>query len=246
MANQVLPTDRYRNALLRRLPADVVARLDLQRLQLRFDETLYEPNKPIDYAYFPESGVLSIAAVMANGSSIETGTVGREGMLGSALLLYVDSTPYRCHVQVAGDGYRMSAHRLRSVASESEPLREAILRYEALLRIQTMQGIACNGLHAIEQRCCRWLLMTHDRVDSDDLHLTHQFLAVMLGVRRASVSEVLKPLQALAIVRSHRGTLTILDRPALEKRACECYWIITERERLQLSPDERIGLIWAE
>jgi CRP-like cAMP-binding protein len=110
-------------------------------------------------------------------------------------------------------------------------LRRLIQRYEASFRTQTMQGMACNGLHSIEQRCCRWILMTRDRVNSDDLKLSHEFLALMLGVRRSSVSEVLSPLQAAGLVSSHRGTLSILNRSGLEARVCECYKIMAEHER---------------
>ena len=118
-------------------------------------------------------------------------------------------------------------------AVDGDPrLGEKILLYENSFLIQTMQGMACSALHTVEQRCCRWLLMTHDRVRSDDLKLSHEFLAIMLGVRRASITEVLSPLQALGVLRSVRGTISIMDRRRLEERVCECYSIIRSRESL--------------
>jgi CRP-like cAMP-binding protein len=229
MANVV--SGAYRNALLSRLSPQVQQSLRLHPLELPVEKVLYEPNQPIDYVYFPEHGCLSIVAMLKNGSSIEVGTVGREGMVGSVLLLQTESSPYRHFVQVAGHGYRAGADRFREVAKASDELRDTVLRYEAAFRTQTMQGMCCNGMHNVEQRCCRWILMTRDRVDSDDLKLTHEFLGLMLGVRRPSVSDVLGPLQAAGLVRSNHGTISILDRQGLEAKVCECYWIMVAREK---------------
>ncbi len=151
-------------------------------------------------------------------------------MAGSFLTLGVDSLPFRTFVQVRGFGYRASSHHLLKSIERLSGLREAVVRAEATLRMQGMQNAACNGMHSVEQRCCRWLLMSRDRTDSDDLQLTHEFLAEMLGVRRASVSDVLSPLQAAGMVRSGRGVITIVDRSALEARVCECYGRITKQE----------------
>jgi CRP-like cAMP-binding protein len=219
----------FRNALLSQLPSDLIARLALRPVDLPVNTPIYEPNEPIESVYFPEAGVLSVVSLLANGTSIEIGTIGREGVSGSELLLQVDSSPFRCFVQVAGHGYRTTAERFRDAATDAGFSR-LIGHSENAFRIQTMQGMACNGLHSIEQRCCRWLLMTRDRVDSDDLKLSHEFLALMLGVRRASVTEVLAPLQEASLVRSHRGTISILNRSALEARVCECYWLMTKRQ----------------
>jgi CRP-like cAMP-binding protein len=230
MAGKIGTTGAPRNALLSKLPSDLRQSLRLQAVELPVNLVLYEPNKPMEYAYFPETGVLSVVALLTNGSSIEVGTVGREGMIGSVLLLHSDTTPYKHFVQVAGDGYRVAADRLNAMAESNAELRSAVLRYEASFRTQTMQGMACNGMHTVEQRCCRWLLMTRDRVDSDDLKLTHEFLGLMLGVRRPSVTEVLRPLQDAGLVRSNHGTIRILDRKGLEAKVCECYWIMVARE----------------
>lgn len=224
--------DAYRNELLSKLPPDVLAKLPLQALDFSIDDVLYEPNQPIEYVYFPEQGILSVVSLMENGSSIEVGTIGREGMAGSVLLMDTDTVLYRYFVQVAGHGYRASASRFKEVAEADSELRRLILRYEAGFRTQTMQGMACNGLHSVEQRCCRWILMTRDRCDSDDLKLSHEFLGLMLGVRRSSVSEVLGPLQAAGLVSSNRGTLSVVDRKGLEARVCECYSILRQREAI--------------
>jgi CRP-like cAMP-binding protein len=221
----------YRNDVLSALSPSILERLAPQEVDSPLSKVLYEPNAPIEYAYFPEQGMISIVAVMSNGANIEVGTIGREGLAGSALLLEATTVSHRYLIQLAGHGYRVAAAALLTAASVDQDLRDTILRYEAAFRTHTMQGMACNGLHNIEQRCCRWLLMSRDRVDSDEIKLTHEFLAMMLGVRRSSVSEVLAPLQERELVRSTRGTITILDRKGLESLVCECYWVMTQRER---------------
>jgi CRP-like cAMP-binding protein len=231
MANNSGAAGPYRNALLSQLPQDILERLSPHPVDLPVPKVLFEPNEEIEHAYFPESGVLSIVSLMSDGGSIEVGTIGRDGMAGSVLVLHENSMPYRCFVQVGGHGYRVGASKLLAAARASEELQTLLLKFEAAFRTQTMQGMACNGLHHVEQRCCRWLLMTRDRVDSDDLKLTHEFLGLMLGVRRSSVTEVLAPLQEMGLVQSIRGTITILNRKALEARVCECYWVMTPNGR---------------
>jgi CRP-like cAMP-binding protein len=231
MARDTCANGTFKNAILGKLPRETLEALAPRPLDLPVNLVLYEPDKVFEYVYFPEQGVLSIVALHKNGDSIEVGTVGHEGMIGSILLLNTETSPYRHFVQVEGHGHRVGASRFKKIAESNDELRDTVLRYEAGFRTQTMQGIACNGLHNVEQRCCRWLLMTRDRVESDDLKLTHEFLGLMLGVRRASVTEVLGPLQASGLVTSNRGTISILDRPGLEGRVCDCYWIITGRER---------------
>jgi CRP-like cAMP-binding protein len=221
----------FKNALLSRLSPEILESLSPHAVDMPVNFVLHEPNEGIESAYFPENCILSVVSVFESGASIEVGTVGREGMDGSVVLLETESVPYRCFVQVAGSGHRVSIERFKQAAQIGDELRKLVLRYEARFRIQTMQGMACNGMHNIEQRCCRWLLMTRDRVDSDDIKLSHEFLALMLGVRRPSVTEVLGPLQAANLVRSNRGTISIIDRKGLEARVCECYWIMAARER---------------
>lgn len=219
----------FRNEILIKTDSQSIKRLSLRPVSLDVNFLIYEPNKEIDTVFFPESGVLSVVSDMATGSTIEIGTIGREGVSGSELLLKVVSSPFRCFVQVAGHGNYASAEAFREVAAADAEFQRHVFSYENAFRIQTMQGMACNGLHSIEQRCCRWLLMTRDRVDSDDLRLSHEFLALMLGVRRASISDVLSPLQEAGLLRSVRGTITLINRSALEARVCECYWLMTKR-----------------
>jgi CRP-like cAMP-binding protein len=221
----------FRNAILSRLPPETIEMLGPKPLDFELRLTFYEPNEPIEYVYFPEDGVVSVISLMENGAAIEVGTFGREGMAGSVLVLNTETVPFRYFIQIAGHGFRVSAKRFLAALAASEPLRNAVLRFESDFRTQTMQGMACNGLHSIEQRCCRWLLMTRDRLDTDDIKLTQEFLAMMLGVRRSSVTEVIAPLQELNIVRSKRGTISIVNRKALEARVCECYWVMVQRER---------------
>src|SRR5207248_3311107 len=134
----------------------------------------------------------------------------------------------RVIVQVPGDGLRMAAADLRAQTSQDCPLRQILVRYHTFFLKQISQAVACNGLHRVQERCCRWILMTHDRAQSDDFELTHEFLSHMLGVRRMSVTDVLKPLQDTGLIRNHRGRITVLDRAGLEAAACECYRSVQE------------------
>jgi CRP-like cAMP-binding protein len=231
MATRVSAAGAFRNEILSQLAAETIELLGPKPLDYDLRMTLYEPNEPIEYVYFPEDGMVSVISLMTDGHAIEVGTFGRDGMAGSMLALHADAVPFRYFIQIAGHGYRASAKRFLMALDASEVFRGGVLRFESKFRTQTMQGMACNGLHSIEQRCCRWLLMTRDRLDTDDIKLTHEFLAMMLGVRRSSVTEVIAPLQAANLVRSKRGTISIVDRKGLEERVCECYWIMVQRER---------------
>jgi CRP-like cAMP-binding protein len=166
---------------------------------------------------------------MDDGRSIEVGTIGREGMTGASILLSADRTPYQYYIQIAGNGYRIKAALLKVEAEQNSELRTLLFRYQAAFLTQTMQAAACNGLHNIQQRCCRWILMSRDRVNSETVPLTHEFLGLMLGVRRASVSDVLKPMQDRGWIRSQRGEIAVLDRKGLESGVCECYGLIAKQ-----------------
>jgi CRP-like cAMP-binding protein len=166
---------------------------------------------------------------MNDGSTIEVGTIGREGMSGAMLLMETDAMPYRYFVQIDGHAMRISAAHLKQAAQRSTELRRLILRYQSVVLAQSWQAAACNGLHSVQQRCCRWLLIAHDRSDTDEIPLTHEFLAMMLGVRRASVSDVLRPLQEAGCVSSARGLITILNRAGLETDTCECYRVMVNQ-----------------
>ena len=222
-----------RNTLLSQLPIEQLERLqrDLHPFELEVPQPIYEPNQPIRYAYFPQSGMISVVSVMEDGRSIEVGTIGREGIAGGMTLMDVDRVPYRYFTQLNGRAQRIEVSRLKEEAERSSELRTLILRYEAAFTTQSMQGAACNGLHTIHQRCCRWLLTARDRCDTDEILLTHEFLALMLGVHRASVSEVLGPLQQAGLISSNRGLITILNRQGIEDGSCECYGVIANQQR---------------
>ncbi len=213
------------NKLLARLPQEDYERLfpHLQRVPLEFKVVLSEPRSPIDQIYFPCSGVVSSITLMDNGDSIEVATVGKEGLVGLLAFLDAEESPHRQLVQVPGEAWRMKAPTFRAEASKPGPFRKLISRYHTAFHYQVSQSVACNGLHTVQRRCCRWILMTHDRAGGDVFPLTHEFLAHMLGVRRVSITEVLKPLQKAGLVSNRRGEITVLDRPGLEKASCECY-----------------------
>lgn len=231
MAKTQRPSGAYKNSILARLPAAQLAKLTphLVPITLETKHVLYEPNKTIRYAYFVESGMVSVVSIMKNGRCIEVGTIGSEGMVGAVLVLTTSVVPHQYFVQIAGSGYRIAATKLKAVAEHNREMRERILHYQAAFLSQTMQTAACNGLHSIQQRCCRWLLLSHDRADSNPFVLTHEFLAIMLGVRRASVTDMLQPLQARGLIESHRGEITVLKRKGLESGSCECYQVISKQ-----------------
>lgn len=219
-----------RNRLLSGLPAQEIERLmpSLESVPLLTGMPIYEPNVPITQVYFPISGVVSMTSDMREGT-VEVGTVGREGMTGLPLVLRASTMPTRAFVQVPGHAFRMRAEDLFVAMSESLRFERRLLRYALALYDQTAQHAACNRMHALEARCARWLLMTHDRVDGDVLPLKQQFLAEMLGVHRPAVTLAAGALQKAGVIRYTRGKVTVLDRPALERASCECYEIIIRR-----------------
>ena len=220
------PEDRASNRLLAHLPQEDQERLSqfLETVVLEYKLPLYDADQRIEFVHFIESGVGSLVCAMADGRAAEVGTVGNEGFAGLPVLLGDDRAPSSMYVQVPGRGLRMNARIFREQLEQSGPMRAAMLRYTHVFFNQVAQTAACAHFHSLEQRCCRWLLMTHDRVlPSDTFLLTHEFLAMMLGVRRAGVSVVAAALQRAGLIRYHRGRVTILDRNGLEGCACECY-----------------------
>jgi CRP-like cAMP-binding protein len=213
------------NHLLARLPKGEFERLFhlLESIPLPTKKVLYKARSPIDYVYFPTSGVVSAMMVMEDGSAIEVATVGNEGVAGLTAFIGAESSPYQVMVQLPGQGLRMRADAFRDDASRGDALRKILVLYNTAYAIQVSYCVACNALHGVEKRCCRWLLMTQDRMGSNLIPLTHEFLAIMLGVRRPTVSDVLRPLQERGMLRSGRGVIEILDRSGLEALACECY-----------------------
>jgi CRP-like cAMP-binding protein len=195
---------------------------------------IYEPNEPISHVYFPISGVVSMVSEMREGT-VEVGAIGREGMTGLPLVLHASTMPSRAFVQVPGHAYRIPGAELMSAMRSAPRIERLVYRYILALFDQAAQHAACNRLHALEERCARWLLMTHDRVDGDVLPLKQQFLAEMLGVHRPAVTIAAGALQKAGVIRYTRGKVTVLDRAALEDAACDCYGIITRRAAELLS-----------
>jgi CRP-like cAMP-binding protein len=213
------------NLLLARLPAAECERLTsrMRHVRVEFKQVLYHTRAPIEYVYFLSSGAASAMTVMDNGSAIEVATIGYEGLVGHSILFSGGESTNEVIVQVPGEALRMDANVLRQEAATDSPLRRLLQCYNAAYTVQLAQSVACNGFHNVQQRCCRWLLITLDRMESNVVPLTHEFLSIMLGVRRASVTEVLRPLHEQGLVNNSRGAITILDRSGLEKLSCECY-----------------------
>ena len=229
MSTTPTPAAAPRNRFLARLPEAEYRRLlpHLQPVELKVKQVLYEPRGAIDYAYFPGGAVLSALTVMRDGNAIEVATVGNEGLVGH-YGFGGRTSPHRVVVQVGDGGYRITSRSLQEESAKEGPLKELLAAYQIAFMGQVSQSVACNGLHRLEQRCCRWLLMSRDRVGSDDLKLTHGYLAAMLGARRASVTDALRPLQEAGLVRSRRGRIVILDGPGVEARSCECYFVVRD------------------
>lgn len=226
---QAFPDPRE-NQLLARLPEDELRRLSLhlKRVSLPHKQVLDDVLQPIQHVYFPISATLSMLTVMENGTAIEVGTIGREGASGLTVLLGTTTSLHRLVAQIPGESLRITVEQLRREAQHQTQLHRLLLMYQMYFLAQTSQSVACNGLHPIQKRCCRWLLMTHDRTGSDLVPLTHEFLAMMLGVRRAGVTEVLKSLNDQGLVDCRRGQITIVNRQGLEALSCECYRVVTE------------------
>jgi CRP-like cAMP-binding protein len=223
------------NRLLRALPLAEYERLlpELTAERLFYKQVLVEPDAPIRDVYFPRVGVCSMIATEQAGGDIEVGTVGRHGFVGLPVLHGTDRMPYRVTVQIEGDAWRLSAVAFTRLVDERPTVRKLFLRFAQYFADQTSQSVACNRLHTLEERCARWLLMTHDRVGGDAFELTHQFLSLMLGVRQAGVTVAMGALQAAEILRYSRGRITVLDRPRLEEASCGCYHITrTAQDRL--------------
>jgi len=224
------PDDRS-NRFLRALRPESYARLapELEPVDLRARVVVWEPDTPIRSVYFPHTCVMSIIVPLRGDVWVEAGTVGREGFLGVPVLFGGESTSTQAIVQVAGMASRLPSSVFRRAIAEDSALRDFSLRYAQALLEQTAQSVACNGRHDLSERCARWLLMTRDRVDGDEFHLTQEFLATMLGVRRATVTVAAALLQRAGLIRYQRGRVTILDRLGLEEAACECYRVVRKK-----------------
>lgn len=232
--SQDVPTS-VENRLLARLPREEYERLQpyLEPVFIDLKRELYQPNVPMEFVYFPLDGVFSLLSLSSEGDLIEVATVGNEGMVGLAVFLGVREIPGISMCQVPGNALRMRAEDLQNQVTHGTSLYDVLHRYTQALFNFISQSALCNRLHSIEQRCCRWLLLTRDRVDSDEFPLTHEFLSQMLGVRRAGVTEVASRLQNAGFISYRYRKIAVLDRAGLEATSCECYGLIkAEFERL--------------
>ena len=228
-----------RNRLLASLPAAELERLRPHLETVRFEqrELLFDAEQPIRHVYFPETTVVSIVSTLRNGNAVEVATAGCEGMAGLSVFLGTDTSSTRAFAQVPGVAWRLDATAFAELASTG-PLHLLMLRYTEAFLTQVAQTAACNGAHLVEERCARWLLMTHDRVDGDEFPLTHEFLAFMLGVRRAGVTVAMRALQDAGLVRYSRGWVTVVDRTGLERTSCECYRAVRAHFERLMPPGE--------
>jgi CRP-like cAMP-binding protein len=216
------------NRILARLPAEEYERLlpHLEEVDLRLGDVLARPDEPIEYVYFPHRGTLTVIVTMEDGSEVEVGVIGNEGVSGLPVVLGTNSMPLKTIVQVADAATRIRSDALREEIGRGGQFQKSLLCYGHAFLVQTAQTAACNRLHRLDGRLARLLLMCQDRTRSDELELTHEFLAVMLGVRRAGVSEAAARLQAEGVINYSRAHIHIVDREGLEAASCECYEVV--------------------
>jgi CRP-like cAMP-binding protein len=214
-----------RNGLLAALPAADLARLrpQLEVVEVPLRAVLHRPNEPIDAVYFPERGWISLVAMLESGDAAEVGIVGPEGVLGLPVFHTTDRSPFEAMSQGGCTALRLEARAFTEEVERSAALRRLLLRYSQAYTVQVAWTAACNGRHPIGQRLARWMLMAHDRSEGADFPMTHEFLSMMLGVRRAGVSVTAGTLQKAGLIRYERGRMSVIDRPGLEAVACECH-----------------------
>jgi len=216
------------NHLLGALPDDVFERIspNLELISMPLGQVLYESGGQLQHVYFPTSAILSLHYIMESGASAEIAGVGNEGVLGISLFMGGNTTPSRATVQTAGSGYRLKGRLMLEEFSRAGPMMRLMLRYTQALMTQMSQTAVCNRHHSVEQQLCRWLLLTLDRLPSNELTMTQELIAGMLGVRRESITETAVLLQRAGLISYRRGHITVLDRAGLADRSCECYDVV--------------------
>ena len=225
----------HQNHLLDALPASDYERLaaHLELIPMKLGDVLYESGAKLRYVYFPTTCIVSLLYVMEDGASAEIAIVGNEGILGISLFMGGDTTPSRAVVQSAGYAFRLKADLLKNEFGRFGPTMQLLLRYTQALITQMAQTAVCNRHHSVDQQLCRWLLLSLDRLSSNELSMTQELIANMLGVRREGVTEAAGKLQDAGLIQYRRGRINVLDRPGLESRSCECYQVVkTEFDRL--------------
>jgi CRP-like cAMP-binding protein len=227
------------NFLLAALPDSEWGRWQplLEKVEMPLGQVLYEPGNTLAHVYFPTTSIVSLLYVMENGASAEIAVVGNEGLVGISLFMGGESTPSRAVVQSAGHGLRLKAQLMKNEFERAGPVLHLLLRYTQALITQMAQTAACNRHHTLDQQLCRWLLLSLDRLRTNDLAMTQELIANMLGVRREGVTEAALKLQQAGLISYARGRITVLDRAGLEKRTCECYAVV-KREYDRLLPEK--------
>ncbi len=224
------PSAAFGNGLLSALPSNEYERLSphLELVRLPPGKILYNAGDAVRHAYFPKGGMLSLLSLTEDGRTIEVGMIGNEGMTGIPIILRSSAAPYQVMVQLAGNALRIRGDALREEFNRGGKLQDVLLRYTHSLLIQVAQSAACNRFHTVEERLCRWLLVSRDHVQTDTIQLTHEFLSHMLGVPRTSITMIAVGLHKEGLIRYSRGRLTILNRRGLEAASCECYRRVRE------------------
>jgi CRP-like cAMP-binding protein len=237
LAAKLAPTGPRRNLLLAALAAADYDRIGphLELVQMPLGKVLYESGARMTYVYFPTTAIVSLLYVMEDGASAEIAVVGNDGIVGISLFMGGETTPSRAVVQSAGESYRLKASLLKKEFNRSGPTMHLLLRYTQALITQMTQTAVCNRHHSVDQQLCRWLLMSIDRLSLNELTMTQELIANMLGVRREGVTEAAGKLQVAGLIHYSRGRIQVLDRPGLEARACECYSVV-KRESARLLP----------
>ncbi|MEO7206929.1 MAG: Crp/Fnr family transcriptional regulator [Steroidobacteraceae bacterium] len=232
-----IAADQRQNRLLAALPDVVWARWMpmLEPVDMPLGEVLFEPHSRLAYVYFPTTTIVSLLYVLENGASAEIAVVGYDGIVGVAMFMSGVSTPNRAVVQSAGQGLRLKVHRLMADFNQAGPTMHLLLRYTQALITQMSQTAVCNQHHSLDQQLCRWLLLSFDRLRSNELLMTQELIANMLGVRREGVNLAAGHLHEAGLIRYHRGHITMLDREGLERRTCECYAVV-KNEYARLLP----------
>ena len=222
------PSDLTSNHLLAALPREELARWrpQLERVELHVGQVLYESGSPLSHVYFPCTAIVSLLYVTESGDSAEIAVVGNEGVVGISLFMGAETTPNRAVVQSAGVGYRLKAEAIKAEFDLSAPAMHLLLRYTQALITQMAQTAVCNRHHSVDQQLCRWLLMSLDRLQGNELAMTQGRIADLLGVRREGVTEAALKLQRAGLISYARGHVKVLDRAGLELRTCECYAVV--------------------
>jgi len=224
-----------KNYLLAALPENEFLHVKpkLEQVLFKLGDVMYESGEQMEFVYFPTTAIVSLLYIMENGATAEIGVIGNDGILGIALFMGGDSTTGRALIQSAGEAFKMRAKDMREEFALGGVFQKLMLRYTQALMTQISQTAVCNRLHAVEEQLCRWLLLSHDRLDSDHLVMTHDLISNMLGVRREGITLAAHKLAAKNLIKNTRGTIIILDRQGIEDAACECYDVVnTEYNRL--------------